>query len=712
MLLDFGVASTQGVGRLTKTGSQVGSLPYMSPEQILEQTEGLDARTDVYALGVTLYEMLTLRLPFLAQGVEATRRSILEGRCRPPHELNSAVAWDVETVCLKALDHERDARYDTAQAFADDLGRVLTLRPIAARRPGPALRTRRWLQRNPLRAAVVALAFLLIVVAPSIVAWMARQQRDALAIAENDARTQAEAATRIADFMIGIFGDVDPFGEAPVDLTVRAALDRALPRLREDLADQPQIQARLLHEVGQIYVNLGLADDAKELIDQALELYRTHLPDDEKQIAEILLDQGWVLTKQGQFQRALTVLEEARQIATRRQWLAPAAVESAGLSPEVLLTFRSELHARLGDALFNLRRYEDAENSLLQAIEAAEAAPVPIRGRDLSYVMMGTLCLDTDRTSEGVHWLEKALHYQREQHPGGSFNEARVQGRLAFLLWRNDRFPEAEQHFDEARAMSLKLVSGPHPTVAEILHNQASMYYEWRQLARAEQAFREALDIHLEIQGPQGPSTLLCQMALATTLLDLGEVEEAMELAEKNRDILCSPREHHFMAAPTNHLHFGQCLLAQHQYRDAEVELKKAREALIQAGSGPGHAIVEFHLGRLFQELGQPETALQHFERSRDRTRQHRPDDNWQVSRAIGAIGECLQELGQPDEAETKMLEAHHLLERTVGLAAPETVYLSQALAQLYEDQDRLEDAETYWDLFDTGRDSLGVDPR
>ena len=150
MLLDFGLTSSPSQERVTATGAQLGTLFYMSPEQVRGQDT--DERTDVYSLGVTLYELLTLQVPYRGEDRQKTEARILDGSSDSIRARNRQVPRDAETVCLKAMDLDPARRYGSAEAFARDLENVLTLRPIEARPPGAALRTRRWVQRNPARA--------------------------------------------------------------------------------------------------------------------------------------------------------------------------------------------------------------------------------------------------------------------------------------------------------------------------------------------------------------------------------------------------------------------------------------------------------------------------------------------------------------------------------------------------------------------------------
>ncbi len=196
MLLDFGLASAEGAGRLTRTGSQLGSLPYMSPEQLSGDVENVDRRTDVYSLGVTLYEMLSGALPFDAGTTTATTQAIVAGNPPAIRALNPSVSWDAETVCRKAMDRDPLRRYAAMADFGRDLENVLQRRPIEARRPGVVLRIRRWVQRNPVASTV--LAFLLVSLATSFyfIGRISEQRDEVLRLSDvrrlSDLRSEAD----------------------------------------------------------------------------------------------------------------------------------------------------------------------------------------------------------------------------------------------------------------------------------------------------------------------------------------------------------------------------------------------------------------------------------------------------------------------------------------------------------------------------------------
>ena len=158
---DFGVARCRTSTDLTETGFLVGTLPYMSPEQALGLTALVDHRTDVYSLGVTLYELATLRHPGEGAADAATVSEFRRADWRPPRYWNSSIPVDFENIVLKAMAERRDERYATARELAEDLGRFLEGRPILARRPSLSSRTAKWARRHQRSVAAAALSLVL-----------------------------------------------------------------------------------------------------------------------------------------------------------------------------------------------------------------------------------------------------------------------------------------------------------------------------------------------------------------------------------------------------------------------------------------------------------------------------------------------------------------------------------------------------------------------
>ncbi len=271
MLLDFGLASSSGGdSKLTRTGAQLGSLPYMPPEQLQGRLEELDARADVYALGVTLYELLALRAPYSGADHEATRRAILDGKPAPLRRSNTRLSWEAETVCLSAMERDRERRYASAADFARDLERVLDRKPIEARRAGLLLQARRWTQRHPAAAVGLLLGGLLVVGGPIAYALVQREAR--VRIEEKEARAQKnfDRALLAVQTMLTRLGEEKLENVPQVQSVRREILEDALGFYRGFLAERstdPRLReetARVQHTLGDLAEKLGRPAEAEQ----------------------------------------------------------------------------------------------------------------------------------------------------------------------------------------------------------------------------------------------------------------------------------------------------------------------------------------------------------------------------------------------------------------------------------------------------------------
>ena len=266
LLFDFGLTSSQGDDRLTKTGSMIGTLYYMPPEQLRNST--VDARSDIYSLGVTLYELLTLQVPYQGSDTVEIQKRILDGRPDPIRARNRKVSSDAETICLHAMELEPGLRYQTAKLFAEDVEAALVLRPIKARPPGTLFKLRRWAQRNPALSVAMLLAVLLFVGGP-LTLWLQQRehsrQLQQQVEKEKAARAEAERLEQVAreewqtseealSFLSEVFipkRELDSATEVPSALDILERGEETLHSMR------PKSQARIKATLGSIYMILG-----------------------------------------------------------------------------------------------------------------------------------------------------------------------------------------------------------------------------------------------------------------------------------------------------------------------------------------------------------------------------------------------------------------------------------------------------------------------
>ena len=312
---DFGLAKTADADDLTVTGDLVGTLRYMAPERFQGQC---DARSDVYSLGLSLYELVALHPAFM----ETDRYKLIERIRReqpaPLKKLAPRVPRDLETIIHKAIQIEPPRRYATAAALADDLRRFLEDQPIQARRASRAERVARWCRQNPW----VAVSFVILCLGTAISVWQAIRARTAEATARTErtrAESEAETAKAVNEFLnkdllaqASAHNQAVPNAKPDPDLKVRTALDCAAATIGERFAGRPVLEASIRQTIGETYQELGLYPNAKIHLECALELRRRelgpnhpdtfiameslsklHLADDRLAEAEPLLRQRW-----------------------------------------------------------------------------------------------------------------------------------------------------------------------------------------------------------------------------------------------------------------------------------------------------------------------------------------------------------------------------------------------------------------------------------
>ncbi len=259
-ILDFGLArATDADAQMTQqtvAGQILGTLAYMSPEQVLGDPLAVDTRSDIYALGVILYELLAKKLPYalsnvLHEAVETIRVT------EPPQlsSVNRAFRGDVETIVCKALEKEKARRYASAAELAADIGRFLHDEPIVARPPSTTYRIAKFARRHRVLVASTAIIFLVLVCGIAVSTWQAVKARRA----QREAEKQAAIAQAVTDFLRNdLLGQASAYQQSDPDIKVRTALDRAAAKVNEKFKNQPEVQMEILDTIGKTYGGMGV----------------------------------------------------------------------------------------------------------------------------------------------------------------------------------------------------------------------------------------------------------------------------------------------------------------------------------------------------------------------------------------------------------------------------------------------------------------------
>ncbi len=626
-VIDFGIAKAIEQKLTDKTlftelNQFIGTPAYMSPEQADLGGLDIDTRSDIYSLGVLLYELLTGRTPFdtralVKEGLEAIRRTIRE--VEPPRpstrlstltqadldtvarargtgtmELRSQLRGDLDWIVMKALEKDRTRRYETANGFALDIRRHLADEPVTAGAPGTGYKLRKFARRNQVALTVAAAIAVVLVLATAISVGQAIRATRAEALAQKRL-TESDAITK---FLIGVFRSPDPARDGRT-ITVAETLDTAVKKLDRDLTAQPGRRAQMQSTLGSTYYALGLPLQAIPLQEKALDYHRTASGPEHPDTLRAM-------------QKLASSYEEAGRVA-----------EADALKETVMVLRRKVLGPEHPDTL-------DA-----------------IQTRAVSYVHAG-------RADEAMKLLEQLLPVVRRVEGPEHGSTVLAIGNLAFALSSVERWTEALQLREAALALSRKANGPKHPDTIWCMESLVGSYLDADRKDEALKLQEEVLALSRQVNGPEHPDTLSALLNMGV-LYDLaGREEDALRLRLEMLDARrrVSGPEHLFTLRAMISVSMSQRQVGRFEeaIQMGTSGLELFRKAFGTTNRYTLNAMTE--LAMTYEAAGRLPEALALEEQTLTLKRQHLPAEHPYTVESMEHLAACYEKAGRAQDAE------------------------------------------------------------
>ncbi len=565
-VIDFGIAKATQQKLTDKTlytemGQLVGTPAYMSPEQADLTALDIDTRSDIYSLGVMLYELLAGSMPFepsaLRQAAFGEIQRIIreEEPPKPSTRLSSlgdesgAVAGkrrttraalgkqlhgDLDWITMKALEKDRTRRYATATEFAADIQRHLCNEPVHASPPSVTYRLRKFVRRNRRGVIAAGLVFATLLAGMAGTIWQAdkaMRERDRAVLAEQlqsrereRAETARDEANAVTTFLTDTLASVDPEKQGK-DVSLREVLDLAAEKIGETFADKPLIEARLRNTIGWTYKNLGLYGKAESHLADAAAIYTREFGKQDRRTLSAASNLAGVIGDRGRFEASEAYLRSNVEI--QRRVLGEE-------HPNTLSSMNN-----LANAIADQGKYAEAEALYRKTLEILRR----VLGEEHLSTLGSINNLANALSDQGKYAEAEALHRKTleimrrvlgEEHPDtlASMNN------LALALSGQDKDAEAEALHRKTLKIQRRVLGLEHPSTLSSMNNLALALSDQGKYAEAEALYHKTLEIQRRVLGGEHPGTLGSMNGLANNLSREGKYAKAEALHRKTLEIM------------------------------------------------------------------------------------------------------------------------------------------------------------------------------
>jgi serine/threonine-protein kinase len=660
-LLDFGIAKlievreTVHTVALTRADVRLFTPGHASPEQVRGGL--ISTATDIYLLGVLLYELLTGRKPFEfrdaslaemeriicnqtpplpsesvdvrgAAPVDIARiETASESRETTPTRMRRELAGDLDNIIMKALRKEPERRYTSADEMAADLKRYASGQPVNARRDTMRYRAGKFVRRHSMVVAASVASFAVLAAVAAVMTVQAHRLAEERATADRE-RARSE---EVAQFLAGLFEVADPREARGEQITAREILGRGARRIQQELQDAPETQANLMETIGRVYLSLGMTAEARPQLEKALTMREQQHPADHSSKASNLA--------------ALGSLE-----------LAAGRLDVAQKHYEAALAMNERLHGSRNAAVAG------------------------------SLEELGKMLKEKGDFTGAEARLQQSLKLFTEIDGPKSVRVSSVMNELAQLMERRGEHAGAEDYFRRALAIDRAALGNDHPQVAHNLHNLAVVLQSRGKMDEARPLFEESITLLRKVMGEKHPDTLDALGNYGRFLQAAGDLPAAEGVFRQTLALDTEVRGAGHAYVGYDHVSLGTLLHEKGDYAAAEQEFRAALKIYV-ATLPPDHQYVasaQTGLARTLLEQGRLDEAATAATRALVIWRASLPGNHPQIANTQAIAGQVLALQGNDAQAESMLSQSYKVLSGTYGMADPRTRSASQWLASLY----------------------------
>jgi serine/threonine protein kinase/tetratricopeptide (TPR) repeat protein len=700
-ILDFGVArvvdpdNQAATTMLTSAGQIIGTIAYMSPEQVSANPAEIDTRSDVYALGVIAYQLLCGQLPYKLNPASVVQAAQVITHDEPPPlaTVVRSLQGDVTTIVGKALEKDKTRRYQSAAEMAADIRRHLRDEPISAHPPSTIYQLRKFARRNRGLVAGVAAAFVVLVfgvVGTTIGMVRARHAQHDAETSAADARRETAKANAVNQFLNDMIASASPTERTLTDqakgpkVTMLEVLNEASRKLDGgSLKDQPAIEAAVRRTIGQSYGALGQFANAESHLRAAMALDQTLYGAAHPELAVDQMQLAVTLHAAGRLDEAESLYRQSMQIRTKA--FGPDARELADSINGLAAVARDRGNLAEADELFSralaIRRKALGEEHRLVASDMDQLAVV----REKS----GRFAEAEDLDLRALTMRRKLLG---DDHPevAASLNS------LATLYYQQRNFDAAEAACREALSIRRKLFGDDHTEVGSTMNTLAAVLHQQKKYDEAEQMLRRVIELKRKALGDDHEDVSLGLNNLAMMLMERGKLAEAEDILRRVLDLERKQKgsDHPQVATTLNNL--AGALREQGKLVECEPLFRESLE-IRRKRLGEDHPEVAFGMynyASLLRDLKRTAEAEPYHRRALAIMEAKLGPKNPSTQTLRAGLGGCLMDLGRLDEAEPLLAEALPSLRTSLGDPHKSTIRIASRLITIYEAQGKTSEAD------------------